>query len=151
MTSPIVEQLRHGVKVRCADGFETTCKPLTLDKAITFLDLDDAQRNPRITQLVAMLAAKPAPTADQEAALQKELDVLLLIASQSRTKTVRLFFEQYPDLAPHIAAGDVEGLLLDFFWSATGSAVVRNGAAASPRTGTAPSDATSPPTASSPT
>jgi hypothetical protein len=121
MPGAIVEQLTVGVKVQCADGTEVICTPLPLGIGMQIVDCWDKRGNPQVE-----LAERAA----------------------ARLEVVRLFTQQYPDLALHISAGDVEALVPDFFWAVTGAAVVRP---ATPSTGTSSGAPTAPPGESSPT
>lgn len=136
-----VEQLENGVRVRCADGFEAVCKPLTLKDAKKIMVFWNQRFAPR------PVAADPENPTDAELqAIQKHF----VGVSTARIEVVKIFSERYPELEDHISPGDVELLVPDFFWSATGAAVPAV-EAPSPPTGTASTENTAPPGASSPT
>lgn len=113
----IVQHMEEGVRVQCADGAVLTCQPLLLKDARFFLE--------------------QFQTLESEE-LSTRIDARLRIAQR--------FAELYPDLAAHIGMGDVEGLLLSFFWRTTGASVVP----ANGRTGTPSTPTTSPAGANSP-
>src|SRR3989442_9916508 len=108
----LVEQLENGVRVRCADGTEIVCKPLTLKAAKQIMALWNKRFAPPP-------AVSDPPTDTQTATVARHfLDV-----AAARIEVVKLFAERYPELEDHISPGDVEQLVPDFFWSATGAAV----------------------------
>src|SRR5213592_2067089 len=118
-----VEQLVNGAKVVCADGTAVVCKPIPLKHAKQIIDLWEKRMDPK---------AEP------------------LERARARMAVATIFADLYPELAAKVSPGDVENLLPDFFWAATGAAVPAT--SSSPETtptGTAFSDATSPPGASS--
>jgi len=138
----VVEQLENGVRVRCADGTEIVCKALTLKDAKQIMALWNKRFAPK------PVAADPEhPTEAERRALA---DHFVAVAT-ARIEVVKLFGDRYPELEEHISPGDVELLVPDFFWSATGAAVPAATEEPSPPTGTAPIASTAPPTASSPT
>lgn len=113
MPDSLVEHLEHGVAVQCADGTRIVCKPLPLRDMIFFVELWD------------QLAEAQTPKAR----------IKLRFDMATRFNAV------YPELAEHISGADVEALLPNFFWIATGATVVppapgRNGGNGSPSTGT---------------
>lgn len=113
----IVEHMENGVRVQCADGTVVTCQPLMLPDAKFFIDQFQ----------------------DLESA---EIDTRI----GARFKIAQRFAELYPELAAHIGMGDVEALLVSFFWRTTGASVVpANGRTGTPSTRTiSPAGANSP-------
>ncbi len=138
-----VEQLEHGVRVCCADGTEIVCAPLTLKTAKQILPLFNKRFAPKPP-------VSTPPTDAEAAALAKHF----LSIAETRIEIVRLFGDLYPDLEAHISPGDVESLLYDFFWHATGAIVpgpAEEEILPGPPTGTPPSATTAPSGVSSPT
>src|SRR5260370_858424 len=94
---PIVEQLLNGVKVQCADGTVVACRPLPLGAAMEIYDRWNERDDKTLTKEVRAAA---------------------------RIAILRRFVLTYPQLADHISAGDVEELVLGFFWGRTGASVL---------------------------
>lgn len=115
MSGAVVEQLLNGVRVKCADGTEVVCKPMPMRAAKKILDLWERR---------ADLNADPMDRA------------------RARVGIVKEFSNAYPELDDHISPGDIEALVPDFFWSATGASVV---IPESEQTGTPSGATTSPP------
>ncbi len=134
-----VDQLENGVRITCADGFTAVCKPLTLKIAKQIMALWNKRFAPKPA------ASDPPTEAEAEAIARHFVDV-----ASARLEVVKLFSERYPELEDHLSPGDVELLVPDFFWSATGAAVPAM-EAPSPLTGMAPTASTAPPGANSPT
>lgn len=137
-----VEQLEHGVRVRCADGTEIVCKPLTLKAAKQILEFWNQRFAP----------APPVsdPPTDAEG---RALTAHFVAVAKARVETVKVFAACYPELEDRISPGDAELLIPDFFWGATGAIVPAPAGAIlpSPPTGTPPSATTAPSGESSPT
>jgi hypothetical protein len=137
VSSPIVEQLLEGVKVRCADGFEIVCRPLPLKAAMRIEELWQTVSNTRKKEV-------PGKNGDPP----KLVDVVSVEErGAARLAIAKLFLAAYPDLGEHISPGDVDVLVPDFFWGRTGASVVRPTA---PSTGTSSGTPTAPTGAGSP-
>jgi len=134
-----VEQLENGVRVQCADGTVVVCKALMLKAAKQIIPLWNARFAPRPTPV------DPEHPSDVE---QRAIAAWAIGIARARIQMVEVFGDLYPELAKHISPGDVESLLPDFFWSATGAAVP---ATTDPLTGTPPTPPTAPLGANSPT
>ncbi|HLZ46571.1 MAG TPA: hypothetical protein VKQ05_12930 [Gemmatimonadales bacterium] len=132
-----VEQLENGVRVQCTDGAIVVCKSLTLQAAKQIITLWRKRFAPRPP------VSDPPTDAERRAVTAWAIGV-----ADARVEVVDVFGTLYPELAAHISPGDVESLLPDFFWLATGAAVP---ATTDPLTGTPPTPPTAPPGASSPT
>lgn len=137
-----VEQLENGVRVHCADGFVAICQPLTLKDAKKIMAL----WNKRFADRPAVADPENPTDAERTALTRHFIDV-----AAARLEVVKIFSERYTELDDHISPGDVEQLVPDFFWSATGASVPAAAAAESAPTGTASTASTAPPGASSPT
>jgi hypothetical protein len=144
MGTSAVEQILNGIRVRCADGAVVECKPLVLKRAREIITL----WKQRFAPAPAELPADASDTAKAERAAQAAQHSISV--ARARLGVVDLFAELYPELIDHLSPGDVEALLPDFFWSATG-ATLEAETLPSPPTGTASSAAISPAGASSPT
>lgn len=137
-----VEQLEHGVRVRCADGTEIVCQPLTLKAAKQILELWNKRFAPQPP-------VSDPPTDAESRALAEHF----VAVATARVETVKVFAACYPELEAHISPGDAELLIPDFFWGATGAIVPAPTTEARPPrpTGTPPSASTVPSGENSPT
>lgn len=134
-----VEQIENGVRVRCTDGTEIVCKPLTLKTAKRIIAL----WNKRFAPAPAVSDPPTEPELRAKAAHA-------LVVADARIALVTIFGDTYPELEEHISPGDIDALIPDFFWSATGAIVPAETPESSP-IGTPSTGSTLPSGANSPT
>lgn len=115
MSSPIVEQLESGLVVRCADGTEITVRPISLRAARAIIVVWPA------AFAVDPVPADPAAPTDAERAAIRQVGTDRVAA---RLAIIDAFATEYPDLADKLSFGDLVRMAPDFFWSATGAAVI---------------------------